>query len=324
MSGTIGSIGGGGIGLLQALTADSSTIRDQLAVVTQQTASGKVSTSYAGLGAGARTSLNLTPQIEQLGTWSSNIDSATARLGVTQSALTSITSIASTFLAKAATLNGLTPGVTADVAAQAKTALVQVAQLLNSKVGDTYVFAGQDTANPPVPDTTAATLITNLLGSDTATPPFSTTLGTAVPTVQTGPGERAPVGVLANQNTLAVSAAPSTGSYMRDIMRALATLATTADGPGLQATAADTSARLHSAISAASSEAGALGDVQAGLATRKTDLTDLQTTLTAQVSGVENVDMAAALIQVTQLQTQLQASYQLIAGVKDLTLSKYI
>lgn len=323
MSGTIGGIGGG-IGLLQALATDSGAIRDQLAVATQQMATGKVASSYAGLGAGARTSLNLTPQIAQLQTWSSNIDSATARLGVTQSALTSITSIASTFLAKAATLNGLTPGVTTSVAAQAKTALVQVAQLLNSKVGDTYVFAGQDTANPPVPDTTAATLIPALLGSDTATPPFSATLGAAVPTVQTGPGERAPVGVLANRNTLSVSAAPSTGSYMRDIMRALATLANTTDGLGLQATAADTSTRLQSAISAASSEGGALGDVQAGLAARKTALTETQTTLSAQVSSVENVDLAATLTRVTQLQTQLQASYQLIAGVRDLTLSKYI
>lgn len=323
MSGTIGGIGGG-IGLLQALATDSGAIRDQLAVATQQMATGKVASSYAGLGAGGRTSLNLTPQIAQLQTWSSNIDSATARLGVTQSALTSITSIASTFLAKAATLNGLTPGVTTSVAAQAKTALVQVAQLLNSKVGDTYVFAGQDTANPPVPDTTAATLIPALLGSDTATPPFSATLGAAVPTVQTGPGERAPVGVLANRNTLSVSAAPSTGSYMRDIMRALATLANTTDGLGLQATAADTSTRLQSAISAASSEGGALGDVQAGLAARKTALTETQTTLSAQVSSVENVDLAATLTRVTQLQTQLQASYQLIAGVRDLTLSKYI
>ena len=64
--------------------------------------------------------------------------------------------------------------------------------------------------------------------------------------------------------------------------------------------------------------------MQAGLATRQTELADTQTTLTAQVSGVEDVDMAAALTQVTQLQTQLQASYQLIAGVKDLTLAKYI
>ncbi len=323
MSGTIGSIGSG-IGLLQALAADSGSIRGELSLATQQTATGKVADSYAGLGAGARTSLSLRPQITQLATWSANIDSATARLGVTQSALTSITAIASSFLAKAATLNGLTPGVTGDVAAAAKTALVQVAQLLNSKVGDTYVFAGQDTANPPVPDTSAATLIPALLGSDTAAPPFSATLGTAVPTVQTGQGERAPVGVLANQNTLSVSAVPTTGSYMRDIMRALATLATTADGPGLQATAADTTARLHSAVGAASNETGALGDVQAGLASRKTQLTDVRTALTAQVSGVEDVDLAAALTRVSQLQTQLQASFQLIAGVKDLTLSKYI
>ena len=201
---------------------------------------------------------------------------------------------------------------------------MQVAQLLNSRVGDTYVFAGQDTATPPVPDTTATTLITSLLASDTATPPFAATIGTAVPTVEVGEGQRVPVGVLANRNTLAVSAAPTTGSYMRDIMRALATLATTTDGPGLQAVAADTHTRLQSAIGAGAAEAGALGVVQAGLASRKMQLTETQTALTAQVSDAEDVDLAATLTRVSQLQTQLQASYQLTAGLKSMSLAQYL
>ena len=319
MPGAIGTYG-----LLGVLVQDSATVSSQLSAATQQSATGKVADSYAGLGAAARVSLDLRPQLAQQATWSANIDSATARLGVAQSALAAISGVASDFYAKMPSLNGLSPGAAAGVAAQARTALEQVAGLLNSKVGNTYVFAGQDTANPPVPDTSAAALVTALLASDTAAAPFSATIGTAVPTVEVGDGQRQPVGVLATANTLVASAAPTTGSYVRDIMRALATLSTATDGPGLQAVAADTTARLKSAISAAASEAGVLGNVQAGLATRKTQLAETQAALAAQVSGAEDVDMAATLTQVSALQNQLQASYRLISGSKALTLAQYL
>ena len=255
--------------------------------------------------------------------WSANIDGAAARLGVTQSALSAIGQVAADFYAKLPGLNGLTPGAADGVAAQARVALERVAGLLNSKVGDAYVFAGQDTANPPVPDASAAALIPPLL-ADAPVAPFSATLGTAVPTVEAGDGQRVPVGVLANANTLTASAPPTTGSYMRDILRALATLTTATDGPALQAAVADTRSRLGSAISAAAGEAGALGVTQAGLATRKTQLGQVQAALTAQVSGAEDVDLAATLTRVSALQTQLQASYQLVAGAKGLTLAQYL
>lgn len=312
-----------GYGLLQALSHDGAVIRGQLSVATQQAATGKVAESYTGLGAAARVSLDLRPQIARQQAWIGNIDSATARLGVAQSALSAIGQVAADFYAKLPSLNGLSAGAVGDVAAQARVALERVAGLLNSKVGDTYVFAGQDTANPPVPDTKAATLIPALL-ANAPVAPFSATLGTAVPTVEAGDGQRVPVGVLANANTLTVSAPPTTGSYMRDILRALATLATTTNGPGLQAAVSDTHDRLSSAISAAAGEAGALGVAQAGLATRRTQLGEVQTALTAQVSGAEDVDLAAALTRVTALQTQLQASYQLLAGVKGLSLAQYL
>ena len=318
MSGAVGTYG-----LLGALAQGAATVSGQLSVATQQSATGKVADSYAGLGAAARVSLDLRPQVARQQTWSANIDGATARLGVAQSALAAISGVASSFYAKLPGLNGLTPGAAADVAAQARAALEQVAGLLNSKVGDTYVFAGQDTANPPVPDTSAAALVPPLL-ADAPTAPFSATIGTAVPTVEVGDGQRQPVGVLANANTLAASAPPTTGSYMRDIMRALATLSTATDGPGLQALAADTTARLKSAISAAAGEAGSLGVVQAGLATRKAQLAETQAALSAQVSGAEDVDLAATLTRVSALQNQLQASYKLISDTKGLTLAQYL
>ena len=283
-----------------------------------------MSETYGGLGAAARVPLDLRPQIAHQQAWAANIDSATARLGVTQSALTAIGKVASDFYAKLPGLNGLTPGAADGVAAQARNALEQVAGLLNSKVGDAYVFAGQDSANPPVPDTGSAALVPALLSAAPGTAPFSATLGTAVPTVEVGPGQRQPVGVLANANTLATSAAPTTGSYMRDIMRALASLSTATDGPGLQALVADTRSRLGSAISAASQEAGALGTVQAGLAARKTQLGEVQAALTAQVSSVEDADLAATATRIQALQTGLQASYQLISGFKGLNMAQYL
>ena len=313
-----------GYGLLQALSQDSAAIQGGLSVATQQAATGKVSPTYAGLGAAARVSLDLRPQIAHQQAWAANIDSATARLGVTQSALSAIGTIAANFYAKLPGLNGLTPGAADGVASQARGALEQVAQLLNSKAGDAYVFAGQDSANPPVPDTTAATLVPALLSATPGTAPFSATLGTEVPTVEAGEGQRQPVGVLANANTLAVSAPPTTGSYMRDVLRSLAALTTAQDGPGLQPLVADTRSRLESAIAASSQEAGALGTVQAGLAARKTGLGEVQAALTAQVSGVEDVDLAATAVRVQALQTGLQASYQLIAGAKGLNLAQYL
>ena len=64
--------------------------------------------------------------------------------------------------------------------------------------------------------------------------------------------------------------------------------------------------------------------MQSRLAARKTTLAATETSLTKQVSNVEDVDMAATLTKITSLQAQLQASYQLIAGVKDLSLAKYL
>ena len=310
--------------LLARLSDDGGAIRRQLADAQEQVATGRVSDTYAGLGASARTTLSLRPEVAHHAAWQANIDTATVRLDVTQTALKGITQIASNFYAKTAALNHVGASEADSIAASAKLALTQVAQLLNSKVGDIYVFAGQDSANAPVPDTSAAALSMDLLASDTATAPFSATLGTSVPEVEIGDGQRVSTGLLANRNTLATSSAPTTGSYMRDVMRALASLTGVTDNPGLEATAADARARLGSAINAMTTETGALGETQASLTARKTTLSEMSLALTKQISSVEDVDMASALTRVSALQTQLQASYQMIAAARSLSLAKFL
>ncbi len=310
-------------GLLPTLIGSTATVRNQVAQLQEQVATGQVSQTYSGLGTGALTSLNLQPQIAHQTVWQSNIDAAQGRLNVTQTAMTSISSIASQFYASANSLNTSDPATVAGIAQEAKAALQQIGQLLNSKSGDVYVFAGQDTGNPPMPNTDPTVMATDLLASSTATPPFSTTLGTAVAEAEVGQGQRVQVGLLANQNTLAVSSPPTTGSYMRDTMTALAALSqmTPANAASTAATAAT---QLSGAVSAMSTEAGALGNIQSTLASQKTELSDTSTALTTQLSSIENVDMATAITQLQTLQTQLQASYQIIAQAQTMTLANYI
>jgi flagellar hook-associated protein 3 FlgL len=347
-----------GYGLLGRVLADSASVRNRLDTLTRQASSGLISDTYSGLGAGASVSFSIDPQVTALQTGRANIDAATGRMQVTQIALTQIQSIAANFQSQLMNLNGLNISNVDSVAASARAALMQVAALLNTKNGDVYVFAGEDTANPPVPNpdtittsgfftqvqsalsqlgasgaaaTTAATL--SIAQSDTpGTTPFSAYLSggaAARPVVESGDGQRPATGLLANANgAIASTGASTTGSYMRDLMRSLATLGSLtsaqSDDVGFGDVVQDTRTSLGGAISAMAADAGVLGNTQTGLAATKASLGDTITALTGQVSASRDADMASVLSNLTQTQTLLQASYQIIGTVNGLSLVKFL
>lgn len=358
MSGTIGGLAN--YGALGRLIGDSASVRSQLNTLTQQAASGRIADTYAGLGAGAQVSLDLNPIIAHQQTWRNNIDAATARMQVTQSAMTQIQSIASNLYGQLNTLSGLDSGSIDTTAASARQALQQVAGLLNTTDGGgVYVFAGQDTGNAPVPNadqilssgfytqintavsglgansiTVTAATLSVAASNAPGTSPFSaqqSQSASSIPLATTviGPSQRTTVGLLASANTFVASSGSSTtGSYMRDLMRALATVSSLSSSQtsagGFQGLIQDTRTSLSGAISAMADDAGTLGNKQTQLAATKTELSDTSTALTGQVSSAQDVDMAATLSKITLVQTQLQASYQLISGMNGLSLAKYL
>jgi len=81
---------------------------------------------------------------------------------------------------------------------------------------------------------------------------------------------------------------------------------------------------LQGAVSALNQDAGVLGDRQTVLGTVQTGLAGTATALTTQAGAADNVDMAQTLSTLTQVQTQLQASYQLIASISKLSLAQYL
>jgi len=372
MSGSITMTGVTGDAALTRLIQNTQTVHTQLDKLTNQASTGLIGDTYAGLGTGAPVSLNLRPQIANLQTWQNNVDAATGRMSVAQSSLTQIQSIAADFYAQLNNVQGINASAVDSIAASARDALNQVANLLDTQDGGVYVFAGQDTSNPPVPGpdnilssgfyTQINTAVGNLAANGAAataqatydvatsnaagTSPFSAWLSQssaalrASPSlVQVGQNQSEPTGIPASANGLipdlattgsSISGGPpaSTGSYMRDVLRALATVgslsSTQANDAGFSDLVQDTRMSLSAAISAMAQDAGALGNVQSSLITTQSRLSDTQTALTGQVSSAEDVDMAATLSRLSLVQTQMQASYQLISTLSGLSLAKFL
>ena len=142
-------------GSLPALAIDSAAIRQQLDGLSRQIGNGRVADSYGGLASHAATvSLTYNVALSQTETWQANVTAADGRLRSAQSALTQISDIASAFYAQSNVLNGLSSVAVDATAASARDALRQMAGLLDTRFGDTYVFAGTDTATPPIPSPT--------------------------------------------------------------------------------------------------------------------------------------------------------------------------
>jgi flagellar hook-associated protein 3 FlgL len=71
-------------------------------------------------------------------------------------------------------------------------------------------------------------------------------------------------------------------------------------------------------------DTGVLGNRQTALTAIQTGLAATQTALKIQVGAAQDVDMAKTLSDLTAAQTQLQASYQVIAAVSGLSLAKLL
>ena len=113
-------------------------------------------------------------------------------------------------------------------------------------------------------------------------------------------GERVPYGILANRNAAASSEGETTGSWSRDVLRGLATLAAIepsqaalgTDFTDLMATVRD---GLRSAVDALEEERGALGATEQRLEATSARHAEVTVALKTQLAGIEEVDMAATI-----------------------------
>lgn len=347
---------------LSRLDAASLALRMRLDTLTRQVADGRKGEGYGAIAPEATRAIDLRGDIARREVWQGTIDRTLARTSVMQDAMGRLSDIATDFYEEAITIDGTSAELISAVAAKARAALAEVGSLLNERYAGEYIFGGSDTANPPVPDpqniatsgmaTDIATAVAGLASgnagsviaatlaaasSDAAgTTVFSdflsdpaTGLSEARRTVPTSEGTRVDYGISANRNAAATSTGETTGSWSRDILRGLATLAAldsdqAALGTDFTDLVASVRDGLRSAIDALGVEQGSLGATEERLGAISTRHSDVTVTLTAQLAKIEEVDMAETIARLDATKTQLEASYQAISLASSLSLANFL
>jgi flagellin-like hook-associated protein FlgL len=342
------------------------SVKARMDELTTQVATGRIGDGYGDLKGGARLSVDIRAELARRETFSRQIDLAGARLETMQTTMARIGALAQDVAAKALTMVTTGSNSVDAVAEQARMALREVASLMNTQGGGAYLFAGTDAANAPMPNadtiltsgfflqieaevatlavgngaTVLANTLTTAASNAAGTTPFSTFLSNPMPaggldeprlSIPADDGTRVTYGLRANANGAAVSPGtpPTTGSFVRDVLRGLAVLASftnTSTGikPDFAQVTTEIAVSLQSAGRALEDERASLGVAERRLTAARERHDTLTLTLTRQVSGIEDAPMEETISRLEQVRTQLQANYSLIGSMREFSLINFI
>jgi flagellin-like hook-associated protein FlgL len=352
------------INLTARISLNATQLRDRITVLGEQISTGRKGKTYAAVGTDAPKAINLRSEIGRRETYQTTINQTLSKIGVSQDVLDRIGAIAQKVTANTAKLLGAAKPEEIQVQAdQAEAAMVEVATLLNEQLNGEYLFGGSDSHNLPIPN--PQTIATQLGGmgreiknkvaalngsnvaavlADTKSLAESDVLGITPFSVflSTGPGaaearvnilgndnDRVAYGIHANRNAAIVSTGETTGSWARDLLRGLASIAgLTPDKAqlGNDYTTFVTTVRkgLESAVDALALERGSLGLVETRLQGMASFHESVSTSLTLQLSNLEEVDMAKTITSFQTTQSQLEASYRALAISQQLSLTRFL
>ncbi len=359
MSGAISN----GYGIMPTLMRNIDKLNTQNDALTVQS-SGVLSNSYAGLGGQADAAISLEPQISATTAWQGNVGQTQTKLSVTQTALQSISSIATSLQTTLISLQSTSSSTAISTAsAAALQQLTALTSLLNTKSGDSYVFAGQASDQAPVqyPDLAKTPLVSGIVAAVALVGPATTTgavsalateqatlasmsftaaTGTVfsgqlsdatvspaalVPQIQIGQNATIATGIVATQD----GAGSATGSAIRDLIRSLATVAGlsgVADNGGVDfhALISYTSSQMTAVTQGLSGMTASVGLLQDNAATLGSNLSDMKDALTSQLGDAKESDPVTTRTQQVAVQNQITASYTLIADMRNLNLAQYL
>lgn len=354
------------IDMFSRLTSETALLRTRLEALTRQASTGRRADTMGELGAEGPRSVALRGEMGRREVYERALGQAQGRAGIMQEALGRMTEIAREF--RTTVTQRINPNDSRSllgVQQQARSALSEMAHLLNTRHTGEYLFAGSDLANPPIQNADglatgqmaqdvaaeiatlgvndAATVLGNTrviaqstapgvtpfsprLTADETQPPGSREPRRSVPSTD---GELLGFGIHANRNAEAVSTGETTGSWARDLMRGLMSVAALtpaqmADPAQFQSLVEGIRAGFASAEHAIGEEVGALGQVEERMASAQVRHERISTVLKGQLADIEEVDLAEAITRLQATRTTLEASYRAIGSLSELTLSKFL
>lgn len=351
-----------GINLTGRIDLNATLLRERISDLGERIATGRKGNSYAALKTDAPKSIDLRAEVTRREAYQNTIDQTLAKIEITQDVLNRIGGIAERFTASTVKLMGAAKPEEIQIqAGAAKAALVEVANLLNEQYSGEYLFAGSNTRQPPIPNpdailtsgmvvgigaqvaslgpTNAVAVLdqTKILAQSNAsgTTPFSDFLSTGAGLTEGrrnllgSDNERIEYGLFANRNAASVSSGETTGSWARDLLRGLASIAGLTPeksqlGESYNTFITTVQQGLKSSVNALALERGALGITEARMESVKTLHESVTNSLTLQVSEIEDADMAKTITSFQATQTQLEASYRALAISQQLSLTRFL
>ncbi len=296
--------------ILQYLQQSKSTAEDlQLQITT-----GLKSPNFSGIASQAAQLVNLTDQQNKQQSYIDTINTVSTRLQVMGLSIGSIETLATQFVGNLPADAYNTEGET--IQEQAKQVLNQVAGYLNTQDGSNYVFSGNNTSVPPV-NTNGLPNPGSLASASDGAPPngyYQGDNGIAQATVD-------------NNVTLTYGVDANNPAF-EQFIRVLNFLANSP--PFDQSNSADV-ANVNTATQMLNQVVGQLQTLQGTNALQQGQLSNQLSThqnalslAKSSIADVSQVDPATAITQLDTLQTQLQASYQVIGILQQLSLVNYI
>lgn len=326
--------------------------QQQLADAEKEVSSGTFADLGLQLGSTSGQLLSLTAQADRLSAYTTGNNLAGSRLTATATALTSLQTTATTFM-KMLTTDSTGGGSTAGLPDSAASNLQALIAGLNTTVNDQAIFGGLNTATAPLAGYTATSAgktavddaFTATFGFAQTDPAAASITADQMSSFLTGtfadlynPGSYAANWSTATDATQTTEIAAgqtvtSSVSANETAMRQLAqayTMVAEFTGARSPLSAAAQQAVMKTAMAVTSLGMSGVTDIQAAVGVQQSAITTSTTLIAAQAtmiaghtSELHDSDTLAINTRISSLQTQLQASYELTAALKKLSLTDY-
>ncbi len=314
-------------------------LNEKLNKITQQVSTGKVAGVYADLGTKAGTSLDLHAQDNVLTTFISAINNVQLKTDQMDSSLTDMTNALQTVAADMDKLaqGGGTPDANtlAMIQTAAQNALSSLIGDVNTSVGGSFVFAGNNSGTAPITNTGAAnTNVAAIVAAYNSGTPASTVIANLNSMAETQLGYNSNLAAAGNNkfqadNNLTLDyTMKGDESQFQDAIKGLAEIANlqynSSNPSGFWSIYQDAKARLDNANTAVTSRQGQLGIMRGQMASLVSSHQSTQLTVEGNISNLEDADLPGLATQLSTLQTQLQETYTIIGQLKNLSLVNYL
>jgi flagellar hook-associated protein 3 FlgL len=333
------------LGQNNLIRTEVQSIQKQINRLQQQTTSGYKANVYGDLGAQASLDINLRNQGARIDSFKTNISFLKIRAQVVDQNLSTIRDTAQSLHDLTLSAGTFDAG-RQNILNQARTTVTQITQQLQVNVDGRFLFAGVSTdAAPMVSDQTllaqVRTAIQTALSAVPAPADQAAAIKAAVDGVfattanfYTGGGQLPPTEVDAGLK-LSLGITGDNQAFI-DTLKGAYTMAAldmpvdapatppALDRPTFDKVIRDAASQLSTGISKVQDLVALNGANQASLETIDQQHDQTSTLLQSQIDDIEQVNLADVSTRLTQLTTQLQASFQLTAQLKSLSLVNFL